>query len=399
MTVRVLGLKSGTTAEDHRLGLSIFTPPLGGVLQRQSGVLYHPDACVLTGVSAMQAKLSPFVALVDGTAHPLQSAYPVVSDTDVIITFDAGEAGVDRVDRVIVRVKDGAYDGSGVQEGTVEYLKGQPSGAATDPPPSSMILWEVRVPAGVSAANGKINFPTAQVRRFTYTSGVGTPIPVWNQADRDALPAYPGVTVARRDTGDLEQFWAGGWRTTAWFSDTGWLPITDLYNRWETYVGLAPRVRRYGSVVELRGTVRKSVVALAREQLELETADAAAADAAMSEATASEAAAKAAAKAAATAAIDTAVAATAPNAWEVAAAKRITAVPFRRTVASVPSPEILRLPSGFAPTAPIQWLSADYMTVRQAALLVDEFGWVETVDASSVASNAVLQLDAIWQVG
>ncbi|MFG1997870.1 hypothetical protein ACGFNU_01830 [Spirillospora sp. NPDC048911] len=251
MTVRVLGLKSGTTAEDHRLGMSIFTPPLGGVLQRRSGLIYHPDACVLTGVSAMQAKVSPFIALVDGTAHPLQSAYPVVSDADVTITFDAAEASVDRVDRIIVRVKDGAYDGSGAQEGTVEYLKGQPSGAAADPPPSSLVLWEVKVVKAVTT----IDFATAATRAFVHTTGLGSPLPVRDVAERDRLPAYDTLTVLRLDTGALQQRWQGAWRTITLNppdpNQGNWM---NLPNQPGMTYPITPRVRRRGKIVELRGS-------------------------------------------------------------------------------------------------------------------------------------------------
>ncbi|HEX2312567.1 MAG TPA: hypothetical protein VHJ17_02470, partial [Thermomonospora sp.] len=156
---------------------------------------------------------------------------------------------VDRVDQVIVRVRDGVYDGSGVQEGSVEYLKGQPSGAASPLPPSSMALWNVRVPAGATT----VDFATA-VRAFPYTTGLGGYLPVRNAAERDALPAHDTLTVLRMDTGAIQQRWQGGWReVVVGAADTGWVNLPPVTG-WSHPV--TPRVRRKGSIVQLRGTAR-----------------------------------------------------------------------------------------------------------------------------------------------
>ncbi|HEX2312566.1 MAG TPA: hypothetical protein VHJ17_02465 [Thermomonospora sp.] len=288
-------------------------------------------------MAAMQARVSAFVALVDGTAHPLQGAYPVVSDSDVVVTFEPGEASVDRVDQVIVRVRDGVYDGSGVQEGSVEYLKGQPSGAASPLPPSSLALWEVKVPAGVSAANGSINFATARTRRFTYTTGVGTALPVENATERDALPVFPGLCVVRRDTGDVERFWAGAWQAVDWRAETGWTPISRLISPWRSSpsVFYPPQVRRHGPLVELRGT------------------------------------------------IDRAPSTSAASAGTL----------------SVPSSYLLVLPSWFAPAVTTRWAAADYSATRQFPLRVETDGWVGADNIGGIPSTADVQLDTIWAVG
>ncbi|MFG1997871.1 hypothetical protein ACGFNU_01835 [Spirillospora sp. NPDC048911] len=263
MTVRVLGLKSGVTAEDHRLGMSLFSPALGGVLERRSGVVYHPGSCelVTAGLPRMQARLSPFLALVDGTSAPLQGAYPVVSDTDLTITFDAGEASVSRVDRIIVRVRDDLYDASGEQSGKVEYLKGRPTGAASAVPSSSLLLWEVTVAAGASAGSSGPTFIKVEPK-FPYTAAPGAPIPVTGQAERDALPAQPLLSVQRLDTGDVQQYW-NGWRSADWLYDTGWVPITTFSTGWQPSATAPPRVRRVGSLVEMRGVVVKKAGAFA----------------------------------------------------------------------------------------------------------------------------------------
>ncbi|MFG1997872.1 hypothetical protein ACGFNU_01840 [Spirillospora sp. NPDC048911] len=248
MTVRVLGLTSGTTAEDHRLGLALLSQPMGGTLRRASGVLYQPGSCDLVAVAARQAEITPFTALVGGTSHALQSAYPVVSDARVPLTFDPGEPSVERVDQVIVRVRDGAYDGSGAQYGSVDYLKGQASGAPAPLPATSLPLWEVKVPPGSAA----IDF-TKAVRKHSYTAALGAPVPVDAAAARDRLPAHDTLTVLRLDNGDIEQRRQGAWRSADWRADTGWTTIPAVLTGWQ--IQTTPRVRRVGSLAELRGTV------------------------------------------------------------------------------------------------------------------------------------------------
>lgn len=225
MTVRVLGLKSGTTPEDHRLGLSTFMNPYGGVLDRKSGLAYYPGSANLSTVSAMQASISPFVAWVDGGSAPLQAGYPVVSDADVAITFDNGEPSVVRVDRVIVRVRDNPYDSSGVQTAAVEYLKGQTSGSATSVPPGALLLWEVNVPAGASTGSGGISFSSARVDKRIYTSGLGGVLPVPGVTERNALTPHDHMMIWRMDNRTLEIYNAGA---LSWQPYTSALPTATV---------------------------------------------------------------------------------------------------------------------------------------------------------------------------
>ncbi|MFG1997874.1 hypothetical protein ACGFNU_01850 [Spirillospora sp. NPDC048911] len=256
MSVRVLGLTSGVTPEDHRLGLAAFLPPQSGALERRSGVVYHPGACDLVRTGPMTATLSPFLVLVDGTSARTQGAYPVVSDAAVTISFDPGEAITDRVDRVIVRVRDDPYDASGVQAGGVEYLRGRPTGMPAELPPSALLLWEVTVKAGASRAVTVGGTLTDLVRRHPYTTGLGAPIPVAGRAERDALPALDTLSVLRLDTGDIEWRWRGAWRRLDWRLDTGWVDIPAVLTDWQ--IQTTPRVRRIGPLVELRGRVLRT---------------------------------------------------------------------------------------------------------------------------------------------
>ncbi|TDD90769.1 hypothetical protein [Actinomadura rubrisoli] len=213
MTVRVLAQQSGITAEDHRLGLGVLMGGPGAAwADRRSGIVPAVGACNLTAVSAMVARISPFQALVDGTSGGLQGQYPVTVDANEDLTFANGEAGVARTDRAILQLRDNPYDSSGFQDGRVVYLKGQASGAATALPASSLLLWEVTVPAGASAGGGGINFAAQRVDKRVWTSAVGGTIPVKDVADRDTLTAYAGLTVFRLDRGGRQVHDGTVWR-------------------------------------------------------------------------------------------------------------------------------------------------------------------------------------------
>lgn len=210
MTIRTLGLASGVTSlQDHRLALGAFMGPGASVLERRGGICYYPGAADLVSASALQANVTPFVAIVDGTSNALQGQITVVVDANETLTFSAGEAAVARTDRVILQIRDTAYDGSGSTDARVLVVQGNTStGAATAVPASSLLLWEVVVPIGASS----ITFSSARVDKRQWTS---TPmrIPVTGSTQRDALPAIPGLEVTRLDTGDIQQYWSGAWRT------------------------------------------------------------------------------------------------------------------------------------------------------------------------------------------
>lgn len=210
MTIRTLALASGVTSiQDHRLALGAFMGPGASVLERRGGLYYYPGTADLVSASALQATVSACMAVVDGTSNSLQGQYLVVVDAAVTITFDAGEAAVIRTDRVIVQIRDTTYDASGSTDARVLYLKGNTStGAATALPASSLLLWEVNVPIGASS----ITFTSARVDRRTWMA-TAIRIPVNSSTERDALPTISGLEVTRLDTGDVQQYWSGAWRT------------------------------------------------------------------------------------------------------------------------------------------------------------------------------------------
>ncbi|MQY07749.1 hypothetical protein [Actinomadura macrotermitis] len=219
MAVHVLALKSGaTTAQQHRLGLGVFMPQSSGSsswFQRRSGLF--PGAAGLGDLvgttGTMQAVVKPFSAWINGTSNVTQGGYSFVNGTDVTLTFDPGEAAVARVDRVIARVKDDAFDASGVQDGFVEVLKGGSDGTAAALPASALLLWEVTVPAGASVGTGGLNWNTVRADKRRFTAVSGGMIPVVDAADRDSsLSFYDGLTVWRRDLRAQQVYHSGAWR-------------------------------------------------------------------------------------------------------------------------------------------------------------------------------------------
>jgi hypothetical protein len=203
MTFRVLALASGVTGlEDHRLALNTLLFPNGGGLKTYGGVV--PGGFGLTNPSPMIARIASGFAAVPGTVSATEGAYLLVSDSNVDITFDNGEAGVARTDRIIARVYDNTYDATGQTKGIVEYLKGQASGAATALPPNSILLYEQSVAAGASAGGTPINFSSVTDQR-RLLSAVGGIQSVASATERDALtPSWNGKMVWRRDRGWLE---------------------------------------------------------------------------------------------------------------------------------------------------------------------------------------------------
>lgn len=219
MTVHALALPTdagdGTstdTAEVFRQALGAFVYQGGSALESRSGLFPTVGAAGLSGASAMSANIAAFTAWVDGTAGVNQGGYPVVSTANEPITFADGETGVARVDRVVVQIEHDTYDASGQRRARVRYLKGQASGVATAMPASSLLLWEMTVPAGASSGSGGLNFANAVDKRV-WTVARGAVLPVANQAERDALPSPAvGQLIWRIDYGWLEVYDSTAWR-------------------------------------------------------------------------------------------------------------------------------------------------------------------------------------------
>ncbi|MCF2532726.1 hypothetical protein [Yinghuangia soli] len=222
MAVRVGRLASGMTAEDHRLAAALTMTPETGLATR-GGCM--PGGLAFTGVSAMTARISPGRAWIPGGSTAAQGGYAVAVDADTDLTFGNGDAANPRIDSVVVRVYDTAYDASGQTLGAVEIVKGTPAAAPAAPllPVSAERLFNVAVPAGASAGGGGITWATAVSDQRRYTVSLGGIVPIssgWN-----------GVYVGQyRDSGGLQRWTGSSWQSYfptpgAW---TAYTPSWDI---------------------------------------------------------------------------------------------------------------------------------------------------------------------------
>ncbi|MFI9613191.1 hypothetical protein ACIHCM_16210 [Streptomyces sp. NPDC052023] len=155
---------------------------------------------------SMTATVYPGRAIVQGT--DVQGAYPIALSDPVTVTFADGDAQYDRIDLLVLRVYDDAYDGSGRTEAALEIIQGTPAATPVVPvtPALATPLYEVRVPSGAGAGSGGLDWDSALTGRRTATVAVGGILPVTTDTSNGA---YPGQY---RDFNGTLQRWNG----TAW---------------------------------------------------------------------------------------------------------------------------------------------------------------------------------------
>lgn len=242
MAVREAWLKprtvsDGQTREDTRLSTQVGMSPQNATTAA-SGIRVGAGSGAapfdLQSVSAMVAKVTPGVALVQGTTA--QGAYPVYSDSDKNLTFADGHATNPRIDLVCLRVWDNFVDSSGSTMTDIVVVAGTPASspvAPALPSTSSLALWEVRVNAGVSAGNGGIasnpTWSSARTDRRVYTAAAG--------GIRPATGGWNGTYDGQyRDNGtDLQRWYSG---SSKWNAPYGGMYIASAYSDLDT-VGLS----------------------------------------------------------------------------------------------------------------------------------------------------------------
>ncbi|MEV6395596.1 hypothetical protein AB0M39_12590 [Streptomyces sp. NPDC051907] len=211
MTVRAGWLlPNGQTREDTRLvPLGVMSPD--AAMTTRDGVIAGGTALAATGVGAMQVQIAVGRALVQGTEA--QGAYPVAVTAPETLTVADGNAQHGRIDAVVLRVYDELYDNGDKTLARVEIVQGAPNATPTPPalPPAALGLWEITVPAGVSAGTGGITWGSALADRRRYTSAYGGIIP------RGWGLSFPGAYVGQyRDNGTGLDRWDGAaWQTLA----------------------------------------------------------------------------------------------------------------------------------------------------------------------------------------
>jgi len=224
------------TAQRVRLAESGLIVPTGTLTSRSG--LFAGGAVTLAG--GMGVAVDPLRAYIQGVSGSTQGGYLCVLDAAKTITLDDGSLAA-RTDIIVARIKDNPFDSSGAVSFAVEPVKGASGGGVPATPLNAIKLAEVPVPAGVTAGSGGLVTAPTDKRppRLVASGGI---VPVANQADRDSLRTYDGLTVYRGDTGTLETLMGGVWTALsrvgavcrARNTSNQPLPVGDNVIQWDT---------------------------------------------------------------------------------------------------------------------------------------------------------------------
>ena len=186
--------------------------PMGG----RSGFRVDTAPDVLK-VSTTAWSLSACTAMIDPGASTNQGMYGWTSESTITGTPTPPDATNPRKDIYYIQVNDSsAGDGSGEKTANVKYLAGTPHPSAPQPPalpPRSLLVGTVTVP---QVGGGS---PTVVLNPARYAAA-GAPLPVYSEAERDALSKYDGLIVQRRDLPGRPQETYDGAKWTV--SDVSW---------------------------------------------------------------------------------------------------------------------------------------------------------------------------------
>ncbi|MFB7112982.1 hypothetical protein [Streptomyces sp. NPDC056190] len=169
MTVRAAWLQStGQTRGDTRLTLAaLLTPsaqsPEETPLRSRSGIV--PGGFTLNGTAPMQCTIGTGRAIIQGNDTD-QGAYMVAVTSPETLTIPDGDPQYGRIDLIELAVVDDTFDRTGVTQAEVRLIKGTAAAVPVVPssdPGSSIPLYTVSVPAGISAGTGGIAWNTPAV--------------------------------------------------------------------------------------------------------------------------------------------------------------------------------------------------------------------------------------------
>ena len=218
MAIHTTGNSVSLTAQEHRNQTAVVLPPFNTALGVRGGT--H-SGMAIAKTSGMGFSISAGRVVVEPTA-PASGPYVVTLDTAVTLSFEPGDSAKDRIDIVAVRVDE--TPGSETP-GSLVILKGTypSSGSAVAPtvPKAHETLWQVPIPAGMSAGSGGWVLKNAKDLR-TQLVGNGSAIPVASVSERGTLLAYEGMQVMRMDlNGTIDRYVGGTWK-----GNTDWINIT-----------------------------------------------------------------------------------------------------------------------------------------------------------------------------
>lgn len=192
----------------------LFGASVGRLLGGRSGIRPGPTAGLLTATSTTWT-LAAHAGIADAELANEAGPYRYAFDTaQTGAMTPAPSSPNSRIDIVWVRIDDPSEsDGSTTPQPVAGYTAGQAASSPAVPSPPAIsgdssgrryiVIGQILVPAS-GAPVVTITAP--------FTAAAGGRLPVWSQAERDALPVYNGLCVHRLDTGNVESY-HNGWRT------------------------------------------------------------------------------------------------------------------------------------------------------------------------------------------
>lgn len=218
--------------------------PLGG----RSGFRVDTQSSVLT-VTSTTWTLGPCAAMIDPGFATAQGMYGWASDANISGSITASDATNTRIDIVYIQVNDSsAGDGSGAKSANVSYLAGTPSATPVAPalPARSFLVGTITVPK-TGAGSPTVALNSA---RFVTAGGV---LPVYTQAERDALSGFDGLAVRRMDIASRP---TETWDGSKWLAyTTGAASLPSGYQAYGGSYGVPTWVKEPTNRVSLSGLV------------------------------------------------------------------------------------------------------------------------------------------------
>jgi hypothetical protein len=193
MTLSVVTIEPGDLDAEQYRNDSAWQPRTG----------FLPGFVPSVSVDGMTSSYTAFRGRIQGT--DLQAAYGAYSIDGETVTHTAGGAQP-RIDAVVVRVRNTAYDQTGFDDAAVTVIEGAENTVPVPPDlgPTDLLLGDITIPANASAAAPLVAANISTARRPGLVVAAGGILPV-TQNDPDDGP-YVG---AWRDNAGVLERWTG----------------------------------------------------------------------------------------------------------------------------------------------------------------------------------------------
>lgn len=225
------GVTSALEARRVQAGQWARSGAAGSVVAR-TGVVYAGATSLIAGTGTVGPPMTVQVAPLHYVAAKAsgEGVYLGVVDSTAVLDIAAAPGSNSRIDVVYVMQEDataGITSPDAQTRGIVSRAQG--TAAATPTPPSIPVgaveVGQVRVYAGATTTNGGLVTISTTAR---WTALFGSPVPVRDQTERDALTGYEGLRVYRLDKARTEVFTGGAWTGGSWKADSPTVTKTGL---------------------------------------------------------------------------------------------------------------------------------------------------------------------------